>query len=217
MQQKTMRLHRTGFNLSQEFSPIAISMMDLNGIHLYHNQMFSRQFGYAISELKGSFCTDLFADEMVIDDINQSIRYRAEWNGEVEIRVKDGSLVPVMFHLKPIQYRKKSPLFFMGAFPDISKQKKIEMELRKQHEYISTMHSISLGMFRRLELRDLLGAIIVRASRVTKIPNGFLYLYDKTDQVLDLKAACGNMEPYGGYKLKPGKGLAEKYFRQGNR
>lgn len=94
--------------------------------------------------------------------------------------------------------------------------KNIEKELKYQHEYLSTLHSISLGMFRRIGLSDLLKAIMVRAAKLTDIPNGFLYLYDPASNVLKVKAVCGNLSGLMGCEIKSGDGFAGKVFETGD-
>ncbi len=203
------------FERSFDFAPIAMNMLTLEGDHLYHNLTFTTIFGYNNTELKDTSVLQILADSILENQIKKLFEYKMPWDGEANIKCKSGDTIPVMLHIEPINNDEGKIAFFIAIYSRISKQKKIEEELRFQHEYLSTMHSISLGMFRRLDLSELLNAIMVRATKITKIPNGFLYLYDQNEGKLEIKAACGNLAKYKGFKISPGKGLAGKVFQTG--
>lgn len=98
---------------------------------------------------------------------------------------------------------------------EIESKKKIEFELMKKNEYLETLHETSLGMFSRLDMTQVLEAIIVRASNLTRIPDGFIHIYDRSRNVLEIKAACGRYAKLKGIKLKPGEGIAGKVWESG--
>jgi PAS domain S-box-containing protein len=54
-------------------------------------------------------------------------------------------------------------------------------ELRQQHEYLAALHETGLGLMNRLELNDLLEAIIVRAGALLGTPQGFIAIPDETN------------------------------------
>ncbi|MCD4720242.1 MAG: GAF domain-containing protein, partial [Desulfobacula sp.] len=85
-------------------------------------------------------------------------------------------------------------------------------EIRIQNEYLQALRSISLGMVRRLDLSDLLNAIMIRVSNLTQIADGFLYLFDPAENVLEIKAGCGIYKENIGFKLSIGEDFAGKVF-----
>jgi PAS domain S-box-containing protein len=195
--------------------PAPISISSTKTYHMYHNQAFSDLFGYNIDEFRKKSLESLFTapDEIkkaIVDVIDGRV-----WKDEVSIITETGRIVPVMVQLSPIMDNNGRSVFFSMMLTDLSEQKKLEKKFRYQNEYLSTLHSISLGMFRRLNLSDLLNAIILRACRLTGIPNGFLHLYDMEKNLLEIKAACGNLSDAVGTRVKPGKGLAGKVFETG--
>lgn len=97
----------------------------------------------------------------------------------------------------------------------VEKKKKIESELREKNEYLEALHETALSMFSRMEMSQVLDSIIIRASRLTRIPNGFIQIYDRNHNVLEIKAACGLYAKLKGIKLKPGEGIAGKVWESG--
>ncbi len=98
---------------------------------------------------------------------------------------------------------------------EVEKKKKIESELRKKNEYLEALHETSLGMFSRREMSQVLESIIIRASKLTRIPDGFVHIYDSSGNILEIKAACGNYKKLRGLKLKPGEGVSGKVWESG--
>ncbi|NOX32663.1 MAG: response regulator [Deltaproteobacteria bacterium] len=194
---------------------IAISINDADGHHLYHNSLFTKMFGYSMDEFGTRHFDTLYADPVAGRKITGAQENGELWSGRIEMTGKSGRVFPVMLHAEAIRDEDANIIFFLGSYTDITEQKKLERELKYKHEYLSTLHSISLGMFRRLNLPDLLKAIIVRAAKLTQMPNGFLYLYNPLKNVLEIKAACGSMSRYIGSQIKPGKGFAGKVFETG--
>ncbi len=88
-------------------------------------------------------------------------------------------------------------------------------ELQKKNEYLEALHETSLNMFSRIELTKVLDSIINRASKLTGIPDGFIHIYDRSGNLLEIKAACGRYTQLKGIKLKPGEGIAGKVWESG--
>jgi len=103
-------------------------------------------------------------------------------------------------------------IFGSHAQYTIDKRKKAEESLRRQNEYMEALHETALGLIRRLELNDLLQAIINRATSLTRIPNGFIYLYNAEQNELEMKVGTGIFAAHTGLRLKPGEGLAGKVW-----
>ncbi len=203
-----------------DYAPVAISITRKNGHHLYHNPKFTTLFGYDISELGKASFRDLFVDAAMFEHILDSLENSGFWTGEVRMKKKSGNTMMIDLKAEAVTSDAGTTdtgkaVTFIGTYVDITEKKAKEKKIRYQHEYLSTLHSISIGMFRQLNLSELLNAIITRASRITGIPNGFLELYDPEENVLILEAACGNLTDSIGYKVKPGQGLGGTIFSSG--
>ncbi|MDA8133631.1 MAG: PocR ligand-binding domain-containing protein, partial [Desulfobacteraceae bacterium] len=100
------------------------------------------------------------------------------------------------------------------AFEKIMKNRMIA-DLARKNEYLAALHDTSLGMFTRLDLTRVLESIILRASNLTGIPNGYIFLYDPNRRDLEVKAACGKFTGLTGVRMKPGEGLSGKVWETG--
>lgn len=196
-------------------APVAISVTHKNGRHLYHNPCFAHMFGYDVDEIDTGPYQSLIADKAVYKRIVTALQFDHAWAGDIEMKQRSGRPIPVFLEAEAVLDDTGGISAVIGTFTDRSKQRKTDQAAWFQNEYLSTLHTVSLGMFRRLNLSDLLNAVIVRASRLTRIPNGFLHLYDPEKKRLVVKAACGNLAGSIGFELEPGSGLAGLIFKTG--
>ncbi len=202
------------FKVAVEHAPMAVSMTRKNGSHIYHNLQFKALFGYDRDELGAGLFRRLFVHSEDLRQIASSLEKSNAWSGEVEMKTRSGRVIPVSLEAKAVTDSPGEPVF-LGIYTDITERKATKKEIQYQQEYLSTLHSISLGMFRRLNLSDLLNAVIVRASKITGIPNGFLHLYDPEQNCLVMEAACGHLTSSVGYRVDPGTGLGGVIFKTG--
>jgi PAS domain S-box-containing protein len=203
------------FRSAISHAPVAISITRKTGEHLYHNDRFKEMFGYPVEEMTPARFRSLFVDPDVFDHVIKTLEIEVSWSGEVEMMHRSGRVISVVLNAEAVADENGKTQTYIGTYTDISEQKEKGQIIRYQNEYLSTFHSISLGMFRRLNLSDLLNAIITRASRITDIPNGFLHIYDPDEGILEMKAACGNLTGSIGYQIKPDIGIGGAVFQTG--
>ncbi|MCF8130409.1 MAG: response regulator, partial [Deltaproteobacteria bacterium] len=98
---------------------------------------------------------------------------------------------------------------------EVEAHKKTEKALKQQNEYLSALHDMSIGMFGRMALSELLENIVKRAAKLTGIPNGFLHLYDPETDELVIHAGSGDYSGQIGYRLSAGTGLAGAVWQTG--
>ncbi len=109
---------------------------------------------------------------------------------------------------------------------DITERKQAEETMRRQNEYRAALHDTSLGLMSRLDLNDLLEALIGRAGQLLGAPHGYIYLVEPALQpsapfeterkyVLERKVGVGVFSQFIGLRLKPGEGLAGKVWQTG--
>jgi len=99
---------------------------------------------------------------------------------------------------------------------EIKSKGRMEKDLKKQNEYMEALHETSLGMFSRRDLSQVLTSIITRASNLTRIPDGFLLIYNPLQNVFEITAGCGNFSKLTGFKLTPGEGISGKAWVNGD-
>ncbi len=90
-----------------------------------------------------------------------------------------------------------------------------ERALRRQNEYSATLHETALAMMHRLELADLLKAIVARAGALMGTPHGYVYLLEPGEAELEMRVGVGIYAEYVGYRLSPGEGLGGKVWESG--
>lgn len=102
--------------------------------------------------------------------------------------------------------------------------------LRGQNEYLAALHETTLGLISRLDLNDLLEALITRAGQLLGTPHGYIYLVEaitglhsngekNQDRVreaeLERKVGVGVYSQSLGFRLKAGEGLAGRVWQSG--
>jgi PAS domain S-box-containing protein len=85
-------------------------------------------------------------------------------------------------------------------------------ELRLRFEYMAALHETTLGLVNRLELSDLLVAVLSRAADLAGTEHAYMYLREPGDQDLELRLGVGAFEPYLGFRIGRGEGLAGRVW-----
>ncbi|MDD3580585.1 MAG: response regulator [Desulfobacca sp.] len=98
---------------------------------------------------------------------------------------------------------------------DITEHKRLEEALHRQKEYLAALHETTLGLINRLELQDLLQALISRAGQLLDTPHGFIFLVNPDQQVLECRVGTGIFERVIGAQLNLGQGLSGKVWETG--
>ena len=98
---------------------------------------------------------------------------------------------------------------------EILQRRQAEAALHRQNEYMNALHDTALGLLRRLDLDELLKALVKRAGLLLSASAGFVYIYDKELKVLVLKAGLGVFADAIGDQNLPDQGLVGRVYRQG--
>ena len=91
----------------------------------------------------------------------------------------------------------------------------VDEGLRRQHAYLAALHETALGLIGRLDLDDLLEAILKRAGQLLGTPHGFVYLVGPGEAHLERRLRAGAFSQLRDRRLKPGEGLAGKVWQTG--
>lgn len=78
---------------------------------------------------------------------------------------------------------------------------------------IPELHEVALGLIGRLDLFDLLQAIVKRAAALARLSDGFIYLLENEGTVMTLRAATGDyFQNRLGLQVRPGEGIGGKVW-----
>jgi PAS domain S-box-containing protein len=109
-----------------------------------------------------------------------------------------------------------------GSFRDItiikeSEQARLESDARlhRQNEYLMALHETTLGMMSRLEINDLLFAIINRAARLMDTSHGYIYLLNAEETEMVIQVQVGIFDTFEHHSLKRGEGMAGHVWESG--
>jgi signal transduction histidine kinase/DNA-binding response OmpR family regulator/HPt (histidine-containing phosphotransfer) domain-containing protein/PAS domain-containing protein len=114
-----------------------------------------------------------------------------------------------VFHLVPNSERIRCYVV------DITERKRAEEALQQQNEYLAALHATTLGLISRLDLNELLEAIVSRASQLLGTPHGFMFLLEPGQEEIEQKVGLGTFASGIGYRLKRGEGVSGRVWQTG--
>jgi len=118
-------------------------------------------------------------------------------------------------YISRLKNRGGNPVGRMVVLRDITIHRRVEAQLRRQNEYLAALHATTLGLISRLDLNDLLSALITRAGQLAGTPHGYIQLVDPQKNEIVVKVAVGTLAHTIGFGLKQGQGLAGKVWQTG--
>lgn len=84
-----------------------------------------------------------------------------------------------------------------------------------QEAYLAALQDTTLGLVSRLELQELLSAIVVRAGQLVGTIHGFIYLVSQDGSLLLRQVGLGIFDTDRSPRLKPGEGLSGTVWQTG--
>ena len=88
-------------------------------------------------------------------------------------------------------------------------------EARRRSQLLTALHETALDLINRLELNDLLSAIVRRAAQMLVSKNGFVYLVEPGGLEMEIKVAIGASAKHVGLRQKAGEGMAGLVWQTG--
>ena len=106
-----------------------------------------------------------------------------------------------------------------GTLDDLE-QRRSELQtaagaLRQQNEYLEALHDTTLALMNRLDLGDLLEALVARAGQLLGTPHGYIYLATPAEHELERAVGVGLFRERLLDRIKTGEGLAGKVWQSG--
>ena len=90
-----------------------------------------------------------------------------------------------------------------------------EEALQRQNDYLAALHDTTLGLISRLDLNDLLHAIVTRAAKLAGTGHGFVFLREPGEDEIEQRVGIGVFDTKIGYRLKRGEGLSGRVWECG--
>jgi diguanylate cyclase (GGDEF)-like protein/PAS domain S-box-containing protein len=136
---------------------------DLEGKVLYWNRGAEELYGWSAGEALGRNLRDLTVSEELLDQaeaIRSELRAGRTWSGEMLLRRRDGSRVPVLGTATPIFDDRGDLEGMIGVSTDISERKALEAELERR-----ASHDPLTGLPNRDAFVDRLRQTLLRTRR----------------------------------------------------
>jgi PAS domain S-box-containing protein len=121
------------------------------------NKAAERTFGYSAEEVLGKHVEVLYADPQEAAEVNESIRTKKEFTGEITNKRKNGRTFPSLISGSILHNTKGEFIGYMGISRDIAAQKRMEERLRASEKMAS------------------LGRLVAGAAHELNNPIGFIY------------------------------------------
>ena len=146
-------LARTNLTLTRisqvvESASDAIGIGDMDSETLYINRAHIAMFGHSINDLNSNDePAALFADKTVAAQIHKSIREGISWQGETDIKIRGGKVIPAFVRADIIRDDAGKPIGIFGVFTDITQRRAAERVLAEERERSARAQRLeSLGM-----------------------------------------------------------------------
>lgn len=123
-----------------ESSGEAIGLSDPDGNHFYHNEAFTKLFGYSPAELHArGDGPSIYADGYTAQSVFEAIKSGGSWNGEAEFISKNGERILALSRADAIKDDSGRIIGLIGIHSDITERKKMEEALIKSEERYRTI------------------------------------------------------------------------------
>ena len=97
----------------------------------------------------------------------------------------------------------------------VTERVQAEEFLKQQNAYLAALHATTLGLISRLDISELLQAIVSRAADLLQIEHGFIFLTDDSGATLEQKVGIGGFRKTVGHRLSVGEGASGQVMLTG--
>ncbi len=125
----------------------------------------------------------------------------------------DGSVVEVEVTAAPFAVEGEAAA--QVVIRDITDRKATEHALRVHSGYLEALHETTLTLVNRLDLQDLLVAIVGRAAALLGAESGYIYVVDPERDELVVRVGTGVFTDHVGFRMQRGEGMAGKVWERG--
>jgi PAS domain S-box-containing protein len=154
------RLARRRFHLlwaALDAAPDGVQIVDPDGLIAYSNRSVQTIYGWSPAELQGRNVNEMNADPtFATREILPAIQKQGSWQGELEVRHKDGHTFPIWLTTSLVAGVGGRPIAAIGVIRDISERRRSE---RETWEYARRLEEATglKDLFADILRHDLLG------------------------------------------------------------
>ena len=218
MAEEALRKSEEKYRELIENAIVGVYQVTDTGKYLMANRKLASTFGYGSPRefLEAvDHVSKLYVSPEQRNEILKEINSRGFIEGkEIAFKRKDGS--PIWIELNTIATTiENGMVVYEGTAEDITERKQAERTIRQHNVYLSALHETTLGLMRRLDLDELLEAIVSRVAYLVGTKDGFVYLCDDEKDYIEMRVGLGAQKVYEGLRLKPGEGHAGKVWETG--
>lgn len=157
------------FAIALEEAPDGVQIVGLDGHIIYSNKTVEKIYGFSPEEFKGKHVNELnedpeFADKVIIPALKEA----GHWAGELNVKHKNGKMVPILLNVSVFSDEFEKPLAMIGIIRDLTEQKEIE-QLEKQllqADKLATIGQLASGVAH--EINNPLGNISLYAQMLLR-------------------------------------------------
>jgi PAS domain S-box-containing protein len=144
------------FTKALDLSNDGIGVTDMTGNSVYYNGAFLNLFGYTVEELNTiGGAAAIFVQPEVAGEVAAAIQQGQSWQGEVEMKAKDGRIVPTLLHAAAVLNQAGVSVGLVVVCTDTTDRKRAELyeiERKKVTELVSRIEPLEkvLGQLSQL-------------------------------------------------------------------
>lgn len=180
------------------------------------NPAYAQLLGYSQEELIGKPLMDMALDDdrKVLEEVRKRRLAGESSTYDSRIMRRDGTLIYVSVTGVP-RWRDGKVVGNIAVITDMTERRRIEEAQRRQTEYLTALHETTLALMNRLELTDLLEAIVTRAGGLVGTPHGYIYLLEPGEKEMAVKIGVGYHSGRTFSKVTPGEGMVGRVWQSG--
>ncbi len=198
--------------------PAMIWYKDKENRILRVNKPAAESTGLPVKEIEGKSAYELYPEEATQyykDDLEVLNSGRPKFGIIEQLQTASGEKRWLQTDKIPYRDEKGNIVGVIVFARDITERKQVEEKLRQQNEYLTVLHETTLALMNRLELDDLLQAIVVRAGALVGTSHGFIRLIEQGETETVGKVGIGAFSPFIGQRRKLDEGLGGKVLQTG--
>ena len=197
---------------------------DTKGTIVFMNRYGLTFFGYTADELIGQNVMDTIVPQTESSEDGRDLSAlmadimkhpEAYINNENENITKTGERVWAVWSNTPQFDEHGNLIGLLSIANDITVKKQTELSMNRQNAYLAALHKTTLDLMGRLDLKELLETVIIRAGQLLGTSHGSIYLGEPRAKEIHLEVGVGLFRPMIGTILQSGESMPGRVWQTG--